>query len=255
MKLLYTNKNIYRLKISEPLSIDEAINDIKSYISNHNSKFKIPYTRLNIFDEEIEVDVGSWADFFYITDATQNDIDKFYEGHHEIKKKPEKHIFITNGMARCGKDTFAAFLNEYVPTMKYSSIDKVKEIAKSCGWTGGKTERDRKFLSDLKVLTSEYSDMPFNAVKDEVNKFLNDDTNSVMLIDIREPEEIEKAKNAFGAKTILIENNRVEMINSNMADANVFNYTYDYIIQNNGTLEEYKMTVKDFVERNIIKRS
>ena len=57
-----------------------------------------------------------------------------------------KQIYITNGMARCGKDTFATFLNEYIPTLKYSSIDKVKTIAKLCGWDGGKTEKDRKFL-------------------------------------------------------------------------------------------------------------
>ena len=41
----------------------------------------------------------------------------------------EKHIYITNGVARCGKDTFAKLLNEFVPTIKYSSIDKVKDIA------------------------------------------------------------------------------------------------------------------------------
>lgn len=162
-----------------------------------------------------------------------------------------KQIFITNGMARCGKDTFAKLLNEIVPTLKYSSIDKVKEIAKLCGWNGGKSEKDRKFLSDLKLLTTEYSDMPFEAIKNKVNEFLNNNNFSIMLIDIREPEEIERAKNVFGAKTILIENNRVKFINSNMADANVFNYTYDYIIQNNGTLEDFKENVKRFYEENI----
>ena len=55
-----------------------------------------------------------------------------------------KHIFITNGMARSGKDTFAAFLNEFIPTMKISSIDKMKEIAVQCGWDWKKEEKDRK---------------------------------------------------------------------------------------------------------------
>ena len=31
-------------------------------------------------------------------------------------------------MARSGKDTFAEYLNDFVPTLKYSSIDKVKDI-------------------------------------------------------------------------------------------------------------------------------
>ena len=85
-----------------------------------------------------------------------------------------KQIYITNGMARCGKDTFAKFLNDIVPTLKYSSIDKVKDIAKLCGWDGGKTEKDRKFLSDLKLLTTEYSNMAFEAIKSKVNEFLED---------------------------------------------------------------------------------
>lgn len=157
-----------------------------------------------------------------------------------------KKIFITNGMARCGKDTFAKFLNELIPTMKYSSIDKVKDIAYLCGWEGGKTERDRKFLSDLKLLTTEYSDMPFKKIKEMVNKFNNDKDHSIMLIDIREPDEIERAKSVFKAKTILIENNRVKHISSNMADANVFSYKYDYVIQNNGTLEEFKENIEKF---------
>ena len=157
-----------------------------------------------------------------------------------------KKIFITNGMARCGKDTFAKFLSELTPTMKYSSIDKVKDIAYLCGWEGAKTERDRKFLSDLKLLTTEYSDMPFKKIKEMVNKFNNDKDHSIMLIDIREPDEIERAKTVFGAKTILIENNRVKHISSNMADANVFSYKYDYIVENNSSLEEFKSNVKKF---------
>lgn len=159
-----------------------------------------------------------------------------------------KQIFITNGMARCGKDTFAEFLNDIIPTIKYSSIDKVKEIAKLCGWNGGKTEEDRKFLSDLKALTSEYSDMSFKAVKSKVDEFMTDDKHLIMLIDIREPSEIKKAQVFFGAKTILIENTRVKFVNSNTSDANVYNYTYDFVVQNNGTLEEFKENIVQFVK-------
>ena len=163
-----------------------------------------------------------------------------------------KKIFITNGMARCGKDTFATYLNEFVPTLKYSSIDKVKEIAVLCGWDGGKTEKDRKFLSDFKMLTAEYSDMPFKAIEEKVSEFLKDNIHEVMLIDIREPEEIERAKNVFNAEAILIKNDRVDIITSNDGDARVFDYAYDYIIENNGTLEEFKETVKTFAGEVIL---
>ena len=163
-----------------------------------------------------------------------------------------KKIFITNGMARCGKDTFATYLNEFVPTLKYSSIDKVKEIIALCGWNGGKTEKDRKFMSDFKMLTTEYSDMPFKAIEEKVTNFLEDDIHEVMLIDIREPEEIERAKNAFNAEAILIKNDRVDIITSNDGDAGVFDYAYDYIVANNRTLEEFKETVKTFADEVVI---
>lgn len=158
----------------------------------------------------------------------------------------KKKIFITNGMARSGKDTFAKFLGEHVPVMKYSSIDRVKKIAEMCGWFGGKTERDRKFLSDLKNLTSQYNDMPFDMIKFKVQKFREDTEYAVLLIDIREPAEIDRAKKAFGAETILIHNINVPIISSNDADANVFNYVYDHMVYNNGTLEEFKEEVRKF---------
>lgn len=165
----------------------------------------------------------------------------------------KKYIFITNGMARSGKDTFAEYLNDFVPTLKYSSIDKVKDIAKQCGWDGTKDEKSRKFLSDLKVLTSQFNDMPFQAIKTVVEQFKEDKEKRILLIDIREPTEIEKVKKTFNAKTILIKRNSVKNITSNMADANVFNYKYDYIIENNGILDEFYWTVYKFV-KDVLKK-
>lgn len=160
-----------------------------------------------------------------------------------------KHIFILNGMGGCGKDTFADFLNKIIPTYHMSSVSAAKRLARLCGWDGGKTERDRKFLSDLKCLMTEYNDFPFRTIASDVDVFhTKDDYNQVLLIDIREPAEIERAKKAFGAKTILIKNDRVPFIASNMADAGVYDYEYDIVIENNGTLEEFKETVKKFAE-------
>ena len=36
-----------------------------------------------------------------------------------------------------------------------------------------------------------------------------------------------------------------------MADAGVFNYNYDFVIENNGTLDGLKSIVKKFVMENI----
>ena len=163
----------------------------------------------------------------------------------------KKYIFITNGSGGCGKDTFAIFLSEVVPTFKYSSIDKIKSIAGYCGWKGQKREKDRKFLSDLKVLTSDYNDMPFREIQERVERFKVDHKHVVMLIDIREPEEIERAKKEFGAQTILIKRDSVPQITSNMADANVDNYEYDFVLENNGTLEEFRNKIVEFADENL----
>lgn len=152
----------------------------------------------------------------------------------------QKRIFIVNGMARCGKDTFARILDDYVNVYKCSSIEYIKYVAAQCGWMGGKEEKDRKFLSDLKCLTTAYNDLAFNDITNKVKHFERSTWYQVMVIDIREPEEIEKAKKVFGAETILINNPNVPQILSNMADAGVYDYDYDHVIHNDGTLEEFR---------------
>ena len=158
-----------------------------------------------------------------------------------------KQIVIINGTGGSGKDTFCEFVSKYTKVYNYSSIDKVKEIAKLIGWNGTKNEKDRKFLSDLKRLTTEYNDMAFNDVKTNVEEFLKSN-NNIMFIHIREPEEIEKAKRAFNAKTLLIKRNGLDNITSNASDANVDAYSYDYIIHNT-TLEELEIRAQEFIKQ------
>ena len=161
----------------------------------------------------------------------------------------DKMIFIVNGKPRAGKDTFAQILNEYMDVYKYSAVTKVKEIAKQCGWTGAKEEKDRKFLHELKMLTSAYSDMSYNDVIKEIDKFKRGELDAdIFVVDVREPEEIDRLVKATKAFTIFIENNRVPSITSNPADANVENYKYDFVIQNNGTLEVFEYNIKLFME-------
>ena len=161
----------------------------------------------------------------------------------------DKMIFIVNGKPRAGKDTFAQILNEYMDVYKYSSVTKVKKIAKQCGWTGAKEEKDRKFLHELKMLTSAYSDMSYNDVLEEIDKFKKGELDAdIFVVDVREPEEIDRLVKATKAFTIFIENNRVPSITSNPADANVENYKYDFVIKNNGTLEDFEDNIKLFIE-------
>ena len=160
-----------------------------------------------------------------------------------------KKIYITNGSGGNGKDTFAEFLSKYISVFKYSSIDLVKEMYETIGIDrNNKDEKKRKLYSDTKDMLTKYDDIPFKDIASIVSDFKNNKIEAeVLLIDIREPDEIARAVEVFGAKTILMKNPKVEKITSNHADANVENYEYDYIIENDGTLEQLEKVAKIFV--------
>ena len=159
-----------------------------------------------------------------------------------------KTVLIVNGKPRAGKDTFVELLSYMIPVYKYSIIEKVKCVALDCGWKGKKEERDRKFLYELKKLTDEYSDMSFIDVYKKIEAFANDEIKEVLFaVDIRDPEDIEMMKDLTGAFTVFIENENVPDITSNPADANVANYEYDFVIKNNGTMDDYKREVYNFL--------
>ena len=163
-----------------------------------------------------------------------------------------KKIFVQNSVGGSGKDTWAGLVGKYISTHKYSIIDLPKEAAKILGWDGGKTEKDRKFLSDIMDLSTKYNDSPFRDVLSVVTDFKNNlIEDKVLFIDMRDPKDIARAVEIFGAETILIRNPNVAKIESNHADANVENYKYDYIIENDGTLEQLEAMAKLFV-RDII---
>ena len=155
-----------------------------------------------------------------------------------------KKIFILNGSGGVGKDTFVYCVKDYINRTKgkyvehISSITEVKAKARHLGWDGVKDDKGRKLLSDIKLAMTLYNDSPFKSIQSGVVNFLATPYQGVMFIDIREPEEIERAKQEFGAKTILITSKRVDQVKTNMADAGVHEYQYDIVIENNGTLED-----------------
>lgn len=160
-----------------------------------------------------------------------------------------KKIYITNGSAENGKDSFAEFVSKYITTYKYSSIDLVKDMFEAVGISReNKTEKKRRLWSDGKDLLTEYDDIPFKDIASIVTDFKNNNIEAeVLLIDIREPDEIARAVETFGAETILIRNPNAKKITSNHADRDVESYEYDYIIENDGTLEQLETTAKFFV--------
>lgn len=160
-----------------------------------------------------------------------------------------KKVYIINGAAGVGKDTFVEiakyyfFINLNEQTYNISSVDKVKTAASILGWDGEKNERGRKFLSDLKDLSSLAYNAPYQYM---LEKTLSK-TNGIFFLHIREPEEISYFKKYnLNTKTILIKRNNLELFN-NHADQNINDYKYDYIINNDGSIENLVELVKNFV--------
>lgn len=171
-------------------------------------------------------------------------------------------IYILNGKAGSGKTTFFELIEEkcqpYV--FNYSTITLVKEVAKKCGWDGGKTPENRKFLSDLKDLLTEWQDVPYKDCIKEIKRieFLAvshdiDHDDWAIFIDCREPKEIQKFVDRLGAKTIFVDRKIEGYIASNHADAEVENFEYDIIINNNGTLEDLAAAAMNFIKTEGIK--
>ena len=149
-----------------------------------------------------------------------------------------KKIIITNGSGRCGKDTFAEILAKYVTVVKYSSIDFFKEIGKLGLMSENKGEKERLLLHNLKKAFIEYNDLPLFLCSQRIDRFLQFEHSDLLIIDIREPDEIEKIVQLYPEiKTVLMINKNVPLIKSNTSDEGVFDYVYDFVIDNSDTLE------------------
>ena len=78
---------------------------------------------------------------------------------------------------------------------------------------------------------------------------MKDHDNVMLFMHIREPEEIQRAKERFDALTLLIKRPGYEPIQSNHADRDVDQYDYDYTIVNNGTMQDLEQQASDFIEK------
>lgn len=170
--------------------------------------------------------------------------------------------YILNGVSTAGKDTFVNMCKGYddhkIFCVQFSSVDWIKAMAYKLGWDGKKDEKGRNLLSGLKHLLTEYDDIPFKKTVKQVRFWTEPDEMNIpdnvsdyeytlVFIDVREPEEIDKYKKEFNAKTILIRNPEAEAKITNESDVDVLNYDYDYVIWNDSTLYALKKKAKDFI--------
>lgn len=171
-----------------------------------------------------------------------------------------RKIIIINGTGGSGKDSFVKACQNIDPTIQnISSVNYVKQVAYELGWDGVKDTKGRRFLSDLKMALSAYNDAPFIMTIKDIEDY---DKNATVFVHIRESDDISKYKAYFEhngdiVTTVVINNSRVKPITSNLADADVYNSSYDWIIDNEGTLDDLAQSAEFFLKnfnKSITKR-
>lgn len=180
------------------------------------------------------------------------------------------YLFIINGEPQSGKDTFINFCNVYskalykdIKIYNFSTVDSVKQASEILGWSNKKTEKYRKFLSDLKTLWINSCDGPFKEIQNKIkniHKQENLESNSfkkiVIFVHCREPEEIKKfdkdiingvlSNLIYKYSTLLIKRRNLQKFN-NKADKEIYKYDYDKVIIND-TLPQLTYEALNFLD-------
>lgn len=164
----------------------------------------------------------------------------------------EEHLFLINDFIVTHNTTFEDYFSTVAnicenTVYKTSMVRAVKNIAQMCGWQGGKSDKDRKFLADLKTLLDDYNNFAFESVVNDILK-AEKEHYEYIFVDAREPNDIDKIKEiGLNCYAILIKRKETtEKFYGNDADDNVMNYNYDYIIENNGTLDDLRASAETF---------
>ena len=160
-------------------------------------------------------------------------------------------MIVINGSAGSGKDTFVRYVsyNTDLIIENVSTIDPIKSAMSHLGWDGVKSENSRLMMVEMKQLWIKHYNGSFEFAKEIYNTYQK--RKDIVFIHCREPIEIEKIVNGLdNVKTLLIKNNTgLSIPYKNGADDIVDNYmSYDYIINNNGNLDDLEKDAIKFVD-------
>lgn len=163
-----------------------------------------------------------------------------------------KAILLVNGYPLSGKDAFAKAVSDVCLTRnvlvrKISTVDLVKEAWKVLGWDGKtKDEANRAALHEIKMIWTKYMDGSFKYVCREAQKLDDSCTDRVLLVDSREPAELMRFREAFGAepssnyldfpnynaRSVIVRRQDHDIRFSNAADSHVEDFVYDFTVTN-----------------------
>lgn len=174
-------------------------------------------------------------------------------------------IYIINGMSGVGKSTFCTYVKLLAGSRystEISTVDLIKEVAKSSGYWNGyeKGSAERNFFWDLKnafknygIARGDYGNIPVYDSIQRAKNFLKESgvpaEQTAIFINTRDPEEIEAFVKQVGAKSVLIKRADVETKGElGEYDRQIFDYIYDITITNNGTEADLMREAYKFIQ-------
>jgi dephospho-CoA kinase len=166
-------------------------------------------------------------------------------------------VIAISGKARSGKDTTKDIIaaNSNVVLMPAFG-DAVKEIAQYFDWLGEKDEKGRQLLQDIGDIGRKYDPMIF--INLTINKVLNlapyNNDDYIIFPDVRYLNELQAIIDSFpNVTTIRIERNATsdltEAQRTHQSETELDSYlNFDYIVHNNGTLDDLEREIKFILE-------
>lgn len=166
-----------------------------------------------------------------------------------------KKVFVINGPARTGKDTFINICRQLLANrmgvFTFSAVDEVKEYLKvEEGWDGvTKDAYWRLRMYEVKMRMVAENDRPTRYLVEGIE---TSPDNSVVFLHIREPEEIVKLLQHYPeAMTIHLSSEGVDLY-ENPADSNTQLIDYNFYLFNEGTIDEFVEIVRVFIRQELL---
>lgn len=176
-----------------------------------------------------------------------------------------KLLILVNGQAGAGKDTF---VNECIwqgtlldndkkgiglYTLSYA--DPAKKALCKLGWEPwieNKTPSVRHLLADL-VDFGDETGANFAYLQENVDQVI---TPSIIFCHMRNPKTIQKVKEFYNdpAKKVKCESVLILRDDLSMQEPDrwgIYSYTYDTVVNNNGTLDQLEEKAKDFIAKRM----
>lgn len=174
-----------------------------------------------------------------------------------------KYVILLNGISQHGKNTVGNFIEEIsdMGDDNFKHISSRDIATKACQLVSEvipnfdieeRNEKQRQFLSDMKMLFDKYYNVSFKYLFNIVDN-IND--GGLVIYHVRELENINNIKLHYEndmnvtCVSLVVRDPRKEHVPSNMADldASNLNYEYDYTIINDSDLESLKIETEVFL--------